>query len=122
MNAIVVCMENLRVGRQLATAAADHEAIGRRLIAARHAAGMQAVELAGASGVAPNAISNWESGSRRPSIDQLALVLPILRVSLDWVYFGNDAGLDWRVREAVQRELERLPAKPDGRRHRFSAA
>jgi transcriptional regulator with XRE-family HTH domain len=122
VNGIVVCMENLRAGRRLADAAADHESIGRRLIAARQAAGMQAIELAAASGVAPNAISNWESGSRRPSVDQLALVLPILRVTSDWVYFGNDAALDWRVREAVQREEAALPAKPDGRKRRALSA
>jgi transcriptional regulator with XRE-family HTH domain len=122
VNAIVICMDKLRAGRQLAQAAADHESIGRRLIAARQAAGMQAVELAAASGVAPNAISNWENGTRRPSVDQLALVLPILRVSSDWIYYANDAGLDWRVKEAVERELDRLPATTDGRRRRTSAA
>lgn len=122
MNAIVICMEKLRAGRQLAQAAADHEGIGRRLIAARQAAGLQAVELAEAAGVAQNALSNWENGSRRPSIDQLAYLLPILKVSSDWIYFGNDTGLDWRVKEAIQRELEALPAKTDGRRRRSAAA
>lgn len=53
------------------------------------------------TGVAPNALSNWEQGIRRPSLDQVALLLPALDVTLDFIYFGDDRGLSWDVREAI---------------------
>lgn len=119
---IVIHMEQYRAGRRLAAAAADHAMIGRRLAAARDVAGLSGVELAAAAGIGPNTLSNWETGGRRPSIDQVAMVLPILRVTLDWVFFGNDAALDWRHREALEQALARLPPKPERRRRRLAAA
>ena len=94
-------METFRAGRQLAQRASDLDGIGRRLIASREAQGLRIRDLAEQSGVANNTISNWEAGDKRPSVDQVALVLPILRVTLDWVYFGDDNGLDWQTREAI---------------------
>lgn len=103
-------MTAIRTGRDLAKRAADLEAIGRRLLAARTVAGLRAKDLAAAAGLQANTISMWENAARRPSIDQLAQALPILRVTLDWVYFGDDRGLDWKLREEIAAALSAMPA------------
>lgn len=109
MTAIVYNMQTIRPGRRLARAAADVAGISRRLIAARLAAGLRPVELAAASGVGRNTIANWESGLKRPSVDQLAYVLPVLKVTLDYVFFGDDSALAWDVRARIDAQLEALP-------------
>lgn len=108
MTAIVYCMETIRPGRRLARAAADVDGIARRLVAARLAAGLRPVELAAASGVGRNTIGNWESGIKRPSVDQLAYVLPVLKVTLDYVFFGDDTALPWDVRARIEAQIETL--------------
>ncbi|CAB4128026.1 HTH_XRE domain containing protein [uncultured Caudovirales phage] len=112
MTAIIVRMETFRAGRQLAQRASDLNSIGRRLEASREAQGLRLTDLADQSGVAKNTLSNWEAGTKRPSLDQVALVLPILRVTLDWVYFGDDGALDWQVREAIVNQLAQMPEPP----------
>jgi transcriptional regulator with XRE-family HTH domain len=111
MSAIVYAMETIRPGRRLARAAADLPAIARRLVAARLAAGMRPIDLAAASGVGRNTLANWETATKRPSVDQLAFVLPVLRVSLDFVFFGDTAALPWDVRARVEKHLDELPAQ-----------
>ena len=122
MSAILVRMENLRAGRQLAQRASDLDSIGRRLTASREAQGLRITDLAANSGVAKNTISNWEAGDRRPSLDQVALVLPILNITLDWVYFGDDAGLDWKIRESILKYLsEQEVVHPSTPQRKFGA-
>lgn len=53
------------------------------------------------TGVAPNALSNWETGRQRPSLDQVIRLLPALNVTLDYLFLGDDRGLTWEVREAI---------------------
>jgi transcriptional regulator with XRE-family HTH domain len=108
VSAIVIRMDQVRAGRALAQRASDLAGVGRRLVAARLAKGLRQRDLAGISGLGTNTIANWETGARRPRIDQLALVLPVLEVSSDWIYFADDRALSWQVREAVLRALETL--------------
>ena len=106
MSATIYRMESIRPGRRLARAAADLEGIARRLVAARLAAGLRPTDLAEAAGIARNTIGNWEIALKRPSVDQLAFVLPVLRVSLDYVYFGNMSGLAWDVKARIEAQLD----------------
>lgn len=108
-------MADLRTGRALELAALDLAAIGRRLVAARRAAGLTVTELSRLAGLSTSTLANWESGANRPRVDQLGRVLPLLRVTADWVYYGVDTALSWDVREAVSRELAALPPLPDAR-------
>lgn len=112
MSAIIYRMETIRPGRRLAQSAADVPAIARRLVAARLAAGMRPIDLAAASGVGRNTIANWETAAKRPSVDQLAFVLPVLRVSLDFVFFGDVAGLPWDLRARIEQHLDEVPHQP----------
>jgi transcriptional regulator with XRE-family HTH domain len=102
-------MEGLKAGRALVQRANDLAMIGRRFAAAREAAGMRPVELAHNTGIAENTISQWEGGTRRPSIDQLLLALPVLAITMDWIYFGDDSGIAWQTRERILSAMDALP-------------
>jgi len=106
---IVVFMAEIRTGRALASATLDLQAIGRRLTAAREARKLSVTEAAERAGLNHNTLSQWETGARRPSLEQLALMLPVLRVTLDFVYLGDDRSLDWETREAIAAQLAALP-------------
>lgn len=98
---MIIRMQDIRTGRALERAALDLVAIGRRLVAARRAAGLTLTELARLAGLSTSTIANWETGANRPRVDQLGRVLPLLRVTSDFIYYGIDDGLHWSVREAV---------------------
>ena len=111
---MIVCMQDIRTGRVLERAALDLAAIGRRLVAARRAAGLTPTELARLAGLSTSTIANWETGANRPRVDQLGRVLPLLRVTADFVFYGIDDALPWSVKEAVAAALQDLaPADPD---------
>jgi DNA-binding transcriptional regulator YiaG len=112
VSAIIIRMEHIRAGHVLAQRASDLAGMAQRLIAARQAKGLRLTDLAVMSGLGTNTIANWEAGQRRPRIDQLAMVLPILDVTSDWVYFGDDRELAWQTREAIMREMATLGAPP----------
>ncbi len=115
MSAIIVCMETVRAGRSLVKAATDDAAIGERISAARRVRGMRGVDLAAATGIAPNTISNWESGIRKPSIENAAMLKAVLGISTDWLFFGDDTALPWQHREQLLAELEKVRAeRPPG--------
>lgn len=107
--AIIISMTEILTGRRLEKAAQDLEAVGRRLIAARLAAGLSPTELAKRAGLTTSTLANWESGANRPRVDQLGRVLPILRVTSDWVFYGIDHHLPWDVREAIAAALATVP-------------
>jgi transcriptional regulator with XRE-family HTH domain len=106
---MVIFMTDILTGRALERAALDLVAIGRRLVAARIAAGLTPTELCRRAGLTTSTLANWETGANRPRVDQLGRVLPILRVTSDFVFYGIDSGLSWDVREAIARALETLP-------------
>lgn len=107
---MIIRMQDIRTGRALELAALDLAAVGRRLVAARRAAGLTPTELARLAGLSTSTIANWETGANRPRVDQLGRVLPILRVTSDFVYYGIDDGLHWSVKEAVAGALHAVTA------------
>ena len=58
----------------------DYEGLGRRMAKARLLTGLKQRDLARALPVAPATVSNWESGKRRISLEDLCRVAVILRV------------------------------------------
>ncbi len=109
-------MGELRTKKALMDRVTDQAAIGRRVRAARRVAGLRQRDLAQVCSTTPNAVTNWEAGTRRLGISQAAMLLPILRVTLDWLYLGDDRGLDWEKREALAAALAEDPepmAAPD---------
>jgi transcriptional regulator with XRE-family HTH domain len=107
-------MDQVKAGRILAQRASDLMGVARRIVAARTAKGLRQRDLASISGLGTNTIANWETAVRRPRIDQLALILPVLEVSSDWVYFGDDRALTWQVRDAVLDALAKLDIPAPG--------
>jgi transcriptional regulator with XRE-family HTH domain len=95
MTAIIVPMDKIRAGRQLAMRAAATRDIGLRVAAARIAAGMSQADLCKMAGLASSMVSQWERGKHRPSLDQIAPLLPLLEVSLDYLFLGETRGLSW---------------------------
>lgn len=103
----MISMSDLRTSRGLMARVTDQEAIGRRVKAARRVAGLRQHELAAACHVTRNAVTNWETGTKRLGLSQAASLLPLLRVTLDWLYLGDDAALPWVQREALAAEMAR---------------
>ena len=106
MSAIVLGMVQLKTGRALSEAAQDLQAIGKRLQAARRLVGLRQRDIANIAGVSDFAPTNWEAGIRRPKVTEVARLLPVLGVNLDWVYLGDDRGLTWEKREALAQFLD----------------
>lgn len=103
---MIIRMQDIRTGRALELAALDLVGVGRRLVAARRAAGLTPTELARLAGLSTSTIANWETGANRPRVDQLGRVLPVLRVTSDFVYYGIDDGLHWTVKEALAAAMQ----------------
>lgn len=103
----MIFMSDLRTSRGLMARVTDQETIGRRVRAARRVAGLRQHDLAAACHVTRNAVTNWETGTKRLGLSQAASLLPLLRVTLDWLYLGDDAALPWVQREALAAEMAR---------------
>jgi transcriptional regulator with XRE-family HTH domain len=98
-------MRELMTGSALWRAASDLSAIGQRLAAARKVAGLRQLDIAEIAGVSPNAVTNWEAGTRRMKVTEAARLLPILGIDLNWLYLGDDRFLRWDQREALAAAL-----------------
>jgi len=109
MSANIIIMSNVKAGRSLSEAAQDTHAIGRRLQAARLAAGLRQRDIAALAGVGQSSAANWETGTRRPKVSEAARLIPVLQITLDWLYLGDDRGLRWDTREKIQKFLADLP-------------
>lgn len=102
--------DHLKTGRALGEAAQDLKAIGKRLQAARRLVGLRQRDIANIAGVSDFAPTNWEAGIRRPKVSEVARLLPVLGVDLDWLYLGDDRALTWEKREALAKAIEETGA------------
>lgn len=94
--------QNVMVMTSLRTMRAD---FGKRLRYARRAAGFEtARELAIAIDIEESVLSHYELGKRRPPNDVLLKIRTRLRVTTDYLYFGDTSGLSVAL-EARLREL-----------------
>ncbi|WP_206934177.1 helix-turn-helix domain-containing protein [Roseococcus thiosulfatophilus] len=119
MTAIILAMDPSRTGRAMARRASDLKAIGWRLVLARTAAGLASGELAARGGIEANTYSNWEGGTNRPRVDQVAQVLPLLSITLDYVFLGDETGMTYEARERIAEAREKLGDQPpEGQRKR----
>ena len=68
------------------------QAFGRRLRAVRVLRGFKTGdELASAIGIRPEAYRRYERGEAAPQIDTLESMRRVLRVSADWLFFGDES-------------------------------
>ncbi len=70
--------------------------IGRRVTALREAMGFSPASFARHTRLSPQALSNYETGTRRISLDKAVLVCESTGSTLDWLYFGDPSGLPLR--------------------------
>ena len=69
----------------------DGKAIGRRIAEARTRRGWSRTDLAGALGVRPGTVSNYEGGWRIPRLETVAVLAVVLRRTMDWITTGRGA-------------------------------
>jgi len=77
--------------------ATDLRAIGERIVQTREALDMSAADFARFVGFTTQALSNYETGYRRPNLDQAVQIVRRTGVTLDWIYFGVRSGLPMRI-------------------------
>lgn len=91
----------------MATDDTHPKAIGRRLTATRLALDhTNAAEFAELVGLTPQALNNYETGIRRPNVDQAVKIVQATGVTLDWIYLGDRSGLPHRIASRLAPEQE----------------
>lgn len=65
--------------------------IGERIKQARRAAGLTQQAFADAIGASQSAVGNWESGINSPNRGRMLRIAEVLRVSITWLEWGDDA-------------------------------
>jgi transcriptional regulator with XRE-family HTH domain len=87
--------------------------VGQRLVLAREAIGLKAIELAVSLKITAQRLSNYENG-RRPFDLELAMELSRKHgITMDYVYRGDPRGLALEI----VRRIEPLTAPPDQATH-----
>lgn len=61
-----------------------------RLKQKREEAGLSSKEMAELIGVAPSTYSQYENGHREPDVIKIKAIISILKISADYLLFGND--------------------------------
>jgi transcriptional regulator with XRE-family HTH domain len=74
----------------MAVEASEFERLGAHIQQARRGLGLSQADLAGRASLSQAEISYFESGRRRPSLDQLLRIAKALDVSLQWLLTGSD--------------------------------
>ncbi|MBF0143561.1 MAG: helix-turn-helix transcriptional regulator [Magnetococcales bacterium] len=72
-------------------------AIGHRLGAVRHALEMSLEDFAAAIEVELPALVRWETGEDSPNLHAMSRMARRFRVTLDWIFLGDPAGLPHRI-------------------------
>lgn len=78
------------------------DAIAERLIRLRHATGLTQSAFAAAAGIAANTYNHYERAKSRPELDKATLICDRFHVTLDWLYFGEMAGLPYQTVERLR--------------------
>jgi transcriptional regulator with XRE-family HTH domain len=95
--------------------------IGRRIVEAREAAGIDRLTFGARVGVRPETVAAWESGHRRPRSNRLATIAGVLGVGISWLMIGHGdspseqgdlAGIAPEI-AAIRAELELLVGRLD---------
>ena len=91
---------------------AHRVAIADRLVATREALELRPVDVCRRLGVEANTLSQWESGDRRPNLDDMIRYCAEFRVTLDWIYLGDPSGLPLALAQKLIPRIS-LPSHED---------
>lgn len=83
----------------------SNDAIAARLVALREARGMNQREFAAHLGLGFTAWNNYELALSRISLDAARKVVAGTGASLDWIYYGNPAGMPLNLMSQIQAVL-----------------
>ena len=76
--------------------------IGQRIVALRTAMGFaNAAAFAKAVKISPQSLNNYERGFRRPELEQATKIVKLTGATLDWIYYGERAGLPLQLAERL---------------------
>lgn len=84
------------------------EAIGARIKASRINLGYTQAQLSSILNVTENAVTQWETGRAVPGMDRIEALLPILKVSREWLLTGMEPGELTRAQTKTEERLLRL--------------
>lgn len=96
----------------------DVPSIARRIKLTREALGLSQAEICRRTGISPPAWNNYEKALGRPDLDPAFAIVRATGVTLDWLYFGDEAHLPLSVAEGIRRIEDETAAKPDKRRRK----
>jgi len=89
------------------------ENFAERLKQVRNSKGLSQSDLARKTGLMPAAISHFETGQRRPSLDNLMKLVDALSVSCDYL-LGRDVARASSATGKLLRDFEKLSLKDQG--------
>ncbi len=76
-------------------------AIGQRIADTRKALELRPVDVCRDLDIRANAYSQWESGTRRPNLDDMFRFARLYHVTLDWIYLGNPSGMTHHIAQKI---------------------
>src|SRR5689334_17068192 len=88
--------------RMTATGDRSLREIGERLRLTREALGLNQTVFARKAKVALSAYNQYEKGKMRPAIDQAIKIRDAHRLTLDWIYLGDNSGLAAALADAIK--------------------
>lgn len=77
-------------------------AIGRRLKRLRGTTGLAQGEFCRRAGISQSAYSQWETGRQKPGLDGATALVDAYRITLDYIYLGDESSLSYRLVAALQ--------------------
>ncbi len=78
------------------------DAIGERLLLTRQALGLAQGVFAVRAGLAHNTYNQYETGKKRPSVQNAIALCEAYDLTLDWIYRGDNSGLPMRLWDAIK--------------------
>ena len=79
-----------------------YKAIGKRLVAVRHALGISSqAELCRTLGVLKSQWNQYETGERRITIDVALKLKMLYGITIDYIYTGDPSGLPARLHQQI---------------------
>jgi transcriptional regulator with XRE-family HTH domain len=78
-------------------------AIGQRLLLTRQALGIGGQgDFAARAGIGATAYNQYETGRKRPSIENAIALCDAYDLTLDWIYRGDPSGLTYELGDAIK--------------------